>query len=118
MDVGLEGLQLCFIFKGTGDSCDGWLQVGLNLNSQYLRSSSIQKERHHHTMTKTVSTPPVRMEGVTSLIMSSWRKWTCMSAAAGRTRRFVSFKCILYVQAATNMTISISDSLNVKCEAW
>lgn len=48
-------------------------------------------------MTKTTSMPACRMVGVTSCAMGpgALRRWTCMSAAAGRT--YESFRGILTV---------------------
>lgn len=41
--------------------------------------------------TNTVSTPPSRTVGATRSINSPCRRWTCMSAAAGSSRRWIPF---------------------------
>lgn len=48
----------------------------------------------HSTYTKAVSTPPCSSVGTTTSIISPWRKWTCMSAAAGSSSFWRVLSCI------------------------
>lgn len=93
VDVWVNGLKLGPNRECVSNSCNRRLKVGLYLVSVGHKTQSIWVP----TITTQVSTPPLWSSGTTNSISLPCRRWTCISAEAGSSKRSSPFRRMILV---------------------